>query len=73
MAIRTFTHLYKHYDEAAKTVHALETIGVPATDISVIANNADGRHGVRVAEPASGSEDSTGELAQALEPFSGAV
>ena len=41
MAIRTFTHLYDSYDDATHTVQALESAGIPAADISVVANNAD--------------------------------
>ena len=41
MATRTFTHLYDSYDEASRTVQALEAAGVPHADISIVANNAD--------------------------------
>ena len=41
MATHTFTHLYDTYDEATRTVQALEAAGVPHSDISIVANNAD--------------------------------
>ena len=44
MAQRTFTHLYDTYEEATRTVEALESAGVPHSDISLVANNADNRH-----------------------------
>ena len=40
MATRTFTHLYDSYDDAVRTVQALEAAGVPHDDISLVANNA---------------------------------
>jgi len=46
MATRTFTHLYDDYDDARRTVEALETAGVPQSDISIVSNNADNRHTV---------------------------
>ena len=45
MATRIFTHLYDTYDEARRTVEALETAGVPHGDISIVGNNADNAHG----------------------------
>ena len=41
MAARTFTHLYDSYEEATRTVQALESAGVAHDDISIVANNAD--------------------------------
>ncbi len=41
MATRTFTHLYDNYSAAEQTVQALETAGVPHSDISIVSNNAD--------------------------------
>lgn len=38
------TRLYESYDDAMGTVRDLETQSVPQGDISLIANNADGRH-----------------------------
>ncbi len=43
MAMRTFTHLYDNYDDAVATVQGLEDGGVPHADISLVANNAEGR------------------------------
>ena len=45
MALRTFTHLYDSYNDAVHTVQALESAGVPHTDISIVGNNADNAHG----------------------------
>ena len=41
MAMRTFTHLYDNYDDAKQTVEALETAGIPHSDISIVSNNVD--------------------------------
>ena len=38
------TRLYDHYEDAAAAVAELEAAGVPHHDISLIANNAEGRH-----------------------------
>jgi hypothetical protein len=38
---QTLTSLYDTYDEAKSTVRALEAAGIPHSDISIIANNAD--------------------------------
>ena len=57
MAIRTFTHLYDHYDEARRTVEALEAAGVPHADISIVGNNADNAHGAAAAT--TGATDAT--------------
>jgi len=46
MAIQTFTRLYDDHDAAAHVVRALEQTGVPQGDISLVASNADARHGV---------------------------
>jgi hypothetical protein len=44
MMTKTITCLYDTYDEAARAVRSLETAGVPDSDISLVANNADNRH-----------------------------
>ena len=68
MAIRTFTHLYDEFGDARRTVEALETAGVPRDDISIVANNADSRHGANAAaaadmdETRAGAGASTGTL-----------
>ncbi len=41
MATRTLTHLYDTYDEAARAVDALESAGIPHSDISLV--GTDGR------------------------------
>ncbi len=45
MAKQTFTRLYDDHDDAAHIVQALEQAGVPHSDVSLVANNADARHG----------------------------
>ncbi len=45
MAIQTFTRMYDDHDDAVHVVQALEQAGVPHADISLVANNADARHG----------------------------
>lgn len=45
MATRTFTRLCDSYDDAVHTIQALEAAGIPHADISLVANNADGRYG----------------------------
>ncbi len=44
MAIRTFTHVYDTQDEAEHVVSALETAGIPHSDISLIGSNHDNRY-----------------------------
>ena len=41
---RTITRLYDDYSDAQAAVSALESHGVPHDDISIVANDADGRH-----------------------------
>lgn len=43
MALQTATRLYESYDDAASVVRALETAGVPESDISLVSNGVDGR------------------------------
>ena len=38
----TISRLYDNYDAAARAVAELERAGIPHSDISIIANNADG-------------------------------
>jgi hypothetical protein len=45
---RTITRLFDDYDNAKDAVAELEQIGIPQRDISIVANNAHGRHGVGV-------------------------
>jgi hypothetical protein len=42
---KTITHLFDHYEDAAGAVRSLEALGVPHRDISLVGNNAHGRHG----------------------------
>jgi hypothetical protein len=41
---QTLTGLYDTYDEAKRTVSDLEAAGIPHSDISIIASNAEGVH-----------------------------
>ncbi|MFK3891326.1 general stress protein [Sphingomonas sp. NPDC079357] len=43
---RTITRLFDDYADAKAAVSALESHGIPHDDISVVANNGDGRHQV---------------------------
>ncbi len=45
MATRTITRLFDSYDAAANAVQSLEAGGVPHDDISLVSNDAEGRHG----------------------------
>jgi hypothetical protein len=42
--MKTITALYDNYNQAASAVSALETAGVPHSDISIVANNSDNWH-----------------------------
>src|SRR5665213_3569051 len=42
---RTVTRLFDNYADAQAAVTRLEAMGVPHADISIVASNADGRHG----------------------------
>ena len=41
---QTLTGLYDTYDEAKRTVGDLESAGIPHSDISIVAGNAEGEH-----------------------------
>ncbi|RWX20173.1 hypothetical protein EHI42_01845 [Rhizobium hidalgonense] len=43
--MRTVTGLFDDYTNASSAVSALEAAGVPSSDISIVSNNADNRHG----------------------------
>ena len=59
MAMRTFTHLYDDYNDARQTVEALETAGIPHSDISIVSNNADQRATVGSTAGTTGAVDET--------------
>ena len=64
------TRLFDTYEHAAAAVADLEASGVPHSAISLIANNADNRHGgsaaaVEETEPADAVADSAGTGASA--------
>jgi len=42
---RTITKLFDNYSDATSAMHSLEKLGVPHSDISIVANNAHGEHG----------------------------
>lgn len=43
--MKTITGLFDDYSDASAAVSALEARGVPSSDISIVSNNADERHG----------------------------
>jgi hypothetical protein len=43
--MKTVTGLFDDYSDASAAVSALEARGVPSSDISIVSNNADERHG----------------------------
>lgn len=43
--MKTITGLFDDYTDASAAVGALESAGVPSSDISIVSNNADNRHG----------------------------
>ncbi|WP_105433068.1 general stress protein [Neorhizobium sp. T6_25] len=43
--MNTVTGLFDDYTDASAAVSALESAGVPSSDISIVSNNADNRHG----------------------------
>jgi hypothetical protein len=43
--MKTVTGLFDDYTDASAAVSALESAGVPSSDISIVSNNADNRHG----------------------------
>jgi hypothetical protein len=45
MAIRTIVALFDDYREAEGSIRELESMGVPSTDVNLIANNAGNRYG----------------------------
>jgi hypothetical protein len=59
MANRTITTLYDNYDDAAQAVRDLEAAGVPPRDISLVANDLEGRE-KKVSTTEAGPGASTG-------------
>lgn len=55
---KTVTALYDTYSEASSAVSALEAAGVPHSDISIVANNAENWH--RDTRTTNAAEDATG-------------
>lgn len=51
---RTITRLFDNYIDAERAVAALERMGVPETDISIVANNSDSSHDHRVVRKGDG-------------------
>ena len=58
MTVKTITGLYDRYENARETITDLEAAKIPASDISVIANNSSDR--LVVARTAPGTEAATG-------------
>lgn len=42
---QTITRLFDNYSDAQAAVQKLEALGIPHSDLSIVANNADGAHG----------------------------
>lgn len=42
---KTITRLFDDYADARSALHELESLGIPHSQISIVANNADGAHG----------------------------
>ncbi|MBZ9761175.1 hypothetical protein LB553_09835 [Mesorhizobium sp. CA8] len=53
--MQTITALFDDYDDAADAVGELESMGVPTSDLSIVANNADGRLSPAAEDAASGA------------------
>jgi hypothetical protein len=51
MAMRAITSLYDTYDDAVRTVEDLEAAGIPANDISIVANRGTSPAVATVEEP----------------------
>ncbi|WP_312366968.1 general stress protein [Ensifer sp.] len=58
--MRTVTGLFDNYDDATNAVAQLEAAGVPSTDISIIANNADNRYSDRYSDGDSNAGEGAG-------------
>jgi hypothetical protein len=58
---RTITRLFDNYADAESAVAALERMGVPEGDISIVANNSDSSHNHRVVRKGDG--ETAGEAA----------
>lgn len=54
---RTITKLFDNYSDAKSALTALEQLGVPHSDISIVASNADGAHGEHGAHGGHGGAD----------------
>jgi hypothetical protein len=64
MAQRTFSRMYDRYDEAESVVTALETAGIPHSDISLVANaDAHGRRTIASSDKATSTGAGTGAVA----------
>lgn len=54
---RTITRLFDDYDNARSAVTELERMGIPHSDLSIVANNAHGRHPLSGRDSALGDHD----------------
>ena len=63
---KTITRLFDSYDDAAAAVRTLETMGVPHDDISILANNTDGKHGVHGADGDGVDPDRRGDVSRGV-------
>jgi hypothetical protein len=58
--VKTVTGLFDDYTDASSAVSALESIGVPTNDISIVSNNADERYYPNESGAATGAESGAG-------------
>lgn len=58
--MRTATALFDSYEDARVAVDSLEVAGVPSDDISIVANNVDGRYGHEHSNAAEGAGTGAG-------------
>jgi hypothetical protein len=67
----TICRLYDSYADASRVIVALEAVGVPPSETSLISNNADSAHATETANAAPAPKDATNS--QASDKFEGAV
>jgi hypothetical protein len=63
---KTLTRLFDTYPEAESAVAELERMGVPHSDISIVANNADGAHGAHNHDAHTGHLDQDGDVSRGV-------
>jgi len=61
---KTLTRLFDQRSDAEGAVRALEGMGIPHSDISIVANNADGAHGENTTADAAAHPDHDGDVSR---------